>query len=60
MADTKVTRRDFVRGSAVSTMGTALGLSPTYTVHAGNPDKDDTGKIWLRRSRADPQKNCRR
>ena len=45
MADGKVTRRDFVRGGAVATVGVALGLSPTYTVHAGNPEKDDTGKI---------------
>ena len=45
MAESKVTRRDFVRGVAVATVGTALGLSPTYTVHAGNPGKADTGKI---------------
>ena len=45
MADSKVTRRDFVRGVAVATVGAALGLSPTYTVHAGNPEKADTGKI---------------
>ncbi len=45
MAESKVTRRDFVRGVAVATVGTALGLSPTYTVHAGNPEKGDTGKI---------------
>jgi aryl-alcohol dehydrogenase-like predicted oxidoreductase len=45
MNETKVTRRDFVQGVAVATVGAALGLSPTYTVHAGNPEKDDTGKI---------------
>ena len=47
MADVNVTRRDFIRGGAVATVGAALGLTPTYTVQAGNPDKADT--------QADPQ-----
>jgi aryl-alcohol dehydrogenase-like predicted oxidoreductase len=40
----KVTRREFVRDSAVAA-ALAAGLTPTYTVHAGNPEKADTGKI---------------
>ncbi len=45
MADVNVTRRDFIRGGAVATVGAALGLTPTYTVQAGNPAKADTKTI---------------
>ena len=45
MADVNVTRRDFIRGGAVAAVGAALGLTPTYTVRAGNPDKADTRPI---------------
>jgi aryl-alcohol dehydrogenase-like predicted oxidoreductase len=44
MADSKVTRRKFVRDMAV-VAGMAAGLKPTYTVHAGNPEEADTRKI---------------
>ncbi len=39
------TRRQFVRDSAVATAGLAIGLTPTFTVHANNPEKADTSKI---------------
>jgi len=45
MVDSNVTRRDFVRGSAVAAVGAALGLAPTYTVRAGNPEKAETKPI---------------
>ena len=45
MDDLNVTRRDFMRGGAVAAVGAALGLTPTYTVRAGNPDKSDTRPI---------------
>ncbi|MGA2032960.1 MAG: aldo/keto reductase [Thermoguttaceae bacterium] len=45
MANRKVTRRDFVRDGALTAAGVAVGLTATYTVHAGNPDKADTSKI---------------
>ncbi len=41
----RVTRREFVHGSAVVAAGAALGLSAPYHVRAGNPDKSDTSKI---------------
>ena len=44
MAD-NLTRREFVRDSAVAAAGVAVGLSGTYTVAAGNPTKVDTSKI---------------
>jgi aryl-alcohol dehydrogenase-like predicted oxidoreductase len=44
MAD-QVTRRQFVRDTAAAAAGIACGLTATYTVHAGNPDKQDTSKI---------------
>ncbi len=44
MADSKVTRREFVRDMAL-VAGVAAGLKPTYTVHAGNPEQADTNKI---------------
>ncbi len=45
MAINKVTRRKFVRDSALATAGAGFGLTATYTVKAGNPDKADTSKI---------------
>ena len=45
MVDVNVTRRDFIRSGAVATVGAALGLTPTYTVRAGNPEKADTKPI---------------
>jgi aryl-alcohol dehydrogenase-like predicted oxidoreductase len=45
MADTRVTRRQFVRDGALAAAGVAVGLSATYTVAAGNPEKADTSKI---------------
>ncbi len=46
MADVNnVTRRDFIRGGTVAAVGAALGLTPTHTVRAGNPDKSDTRPI---------------
>jgi len=45
MLQNKVTRREFVRDSAVVAAAAAVGLTPTYTVYAGNPEKADTGKI---------------
>jgi len=41
----KLTRREFVRDSAVAAAGAAVGLAATETVHAGNPEKADTSKI---------------
>jgi len=45
MAISKVTRRAFVRDSALATAGASFGLTATYTVQAGNPAKADTSKI---------------
>lgn len=45
MADTKLSRREFVRESAVVAAGAVAGLTPAYTVHAGNPEKADTDAI---------------
>ena len=45
MADNKLTRREFVRDSAVVAAGLAAGLTATKTIHAGNPGKEDTSKI---------------
>ena len=45
MADNTLTRREFVRNGAITAAGVAAGLSATYTVEAGNPDKADTSKI---------------
>lgn len=45
MADQRVSRRDFVRGSAAVAAGLASGLTPTYTVAAGNPENADTSTI---------------
>ena len=44
--ENRVTRRDFVRDTAAAVAaGAAFGLTATYTVRAGNPDKADTNKI---------------
>ncbi len=45
MPNDKLTRRDFVYGSALATAGVALGLTATKTVSAGNPQQEDTSKI---------------
>ncbi len=44
MAD-KVTRREFVRDSAVAAAGIAAGLSASHTVYAGNPTNKKTEGI---------------
>ena len=41
----KVTRRDFVKAGAATAAGVAMGITPTYTVYAGNPTDQDTGGI---------------
>jgi predicted aldo/keto reductase-like oxidoreductase len=45
MSPTSLTRREFVRGTAVAAAGVAAILKPTFTVHAGNPQQLDTSKI---------------
>jgi len=40
-----INRREFVRDGALAAAGVAVGLTATYTVHAGNPDKAETGRI---------------
>lgn len=45
MASTNLSRRDFVRTTAATAAGIAAVLKPTFTVHAGNPNKSDTSKI---------------
>jgi aryl-alcohol dehydrogenase-like predicted oxidoreductase len=45
MFESKLTRREFVRDTAVVAAGVAAGLSGTYTVAAGNPQQADTSKI---------------
>jgi hypothetical protein len=40
-----ITRREFVRGMTVAATGAAIGLTPIFTVRAGNPEKADTSKI---------------
>ena len=45
MSDSKLTRRAFVRHSAAAAAGIAVGLTPTRTIHAGNPANEETGKI---------------
>ena len=41
----KLTRREFVRGSAVAAAGVAAGITPTYTVYADNPTNEKTDGI---------------
>ena len=38
-------RREFVKATTAAVAGAAIGLQPTFTVHAGNPEKYDTSKI---------------
>lgn len=45
MADDRLTRREFVQATAVAAAGVTAGLTPTYTVHAGNPDQAKTDGI---------------
>ena len=45
MAAEPVTRRQFVRDTAVAAAGVAVGLTPIFTVHAGNPEQVETAKI---------------
>ncbi len=47
MARSKVTRRQFVRDTAVVAAGAGVAgfLTPTYTVHAGNPSQEDVSTI---------------
>ena len=45
MRDNQITRRRFVRDTTVATAGMAFALTPTYTVHAGNPKNRDTSTI---------------
>ena len=40
-----LTRRDFVKAGALTAAGAALGLTPTYTVYAGNPTNEKTSGI---------------
>jgi len=44
MAD-RVTRRDFVKTGAAAAAGMAAGITPTYTVYAGNPTNEKTEGI---------------
>ncbi|HOA52152.1 MAG TPA: twin-arginine translocation signal domain-containing protein, partial [Thermogutta sp.] len=41
----EINRRDFVRTGITAAAGAALGLQPTFTVKAGNPENFDTSKI---------------
>ena len=43
--DDRLTRRQFVRNSALTAAAMAAGLTATRTVHAGNPGGDDTSQI---------------
>ena len=45
MAENRVTRRDFVKAGAVTAAGVAAGITPTYTVFAGNPTNEKTDEI---------------
>jgi aryl-alcohol dehydrogenase-like predicted oxidoreductase len=45
MADSGVTRRDFVKASAATAAGIAAGIVPSRIVRAGNPDKQKTDDI---------------
>jgi len=45
MSKQELTRREFVRKSALAATGLAWGLSATRTVYAGNPTGEDTSKI---------------
>ena len=43
--DDKITRRDFVKAGAITAAGGALGITPTFTVYAGNPANERTNNI---------------
>jgi len=45
MSESCLNRREFVRTSAAAAAGAAIALTPTFTVHAGNPERADTSKI---------------
>ncbi len=45
MSESKRTRREFMRDTAVSAAGVAVGLSAHNIVYAGNPTQQDTSKI---------------
>jgi len=45
MSNIHLSRRQFVGGATAAAAGIAAGLTPTLTVHAGNPEKADTSKI---------------
>ena len=45
MANERLTRRDFVRTGAAAAGAVAAGLTPIYTVKAGNPDEAKTDGI---------------
>jgi predicted aldo/keto reductase-like oxidoreductase len=45
MANERLTRRDFVRTGAAAAGAMAAGLTPIYTVRAGNPDDAKTDAI---------------
>ncbi len=45
MAENRVTRRDFVKAGAATAAGVAAGITPTYTMHAGNPNDEKTDTI---------------
>jgi aryl-alcohol dehydrogenase-like predicted oxidoreductase len=45
MSENKITRRGFLCESAAATVGVAAGLAAADIVYAGNPAKQDTGKI---------------
>jgi aryl-alcohol dehydrogenase-like predicted oxidoreductase len=45
MTDEQLSRRDLLRTGALAAAGMAVGLTPTFTVAAGNPQGSDTSKI---------------
>lgn len=45
MSPEHLTRREFVKTTAVAAGSVAIGIAPTYTVYAGNPDRAPTGNI---------------
>ncbi|MDD4870046.1 MAG: aldo/keto reductase [Kiritimatiellae bacterium] len=45
MSNNNITRRNFVKASALAAAGAALAWTPTYTVYAGNPTKEKTTGI---------------
>ena len=45
MTGDQFSRRDLLRTGALAAAGMAVGLTPTFTVAAGNPQGSDTSKI---------------